>query len=97
MDLATEAITLVFQECETCAAIKPAMQVKYIWNRGWWEGFSYGEAWQIDYIGPLSQTHQDKSYGLIMVEAKTGWLETYPINHATAQNTIFGLERHILW
>ncbi|RMC13315.1 hypothetical protein DUI87_10850 [Hirundo rustica rustica] len=32
-----------------------------------------------------------------MVEATTGWLETYPVPHATAQNTILGLEKQILW
>ncbi|RMB87987.1 hypothetical protein DUI87_35640 [Hirundo rustica rustica] len=32
-----------------------------------------------------------------IVEATTGWLETYPVPHATAQNTILGLEKQILW
>ncbi|RMC21602.1 hypothetical protein DUI87_02469 [Hirundo rustica rustica] len=32
-----------------------------------------------------------------MVEATTGWLETYPVPHATARNTILGLEKQILW
>ncbi|RMC19445.1 hypothetical protein DUI87_04056 [Hirundo rustica rustica] len=32
-----------------------------------------------------------------MVEATTGWLETYPVPHATAWNTILGLEKQILW
>jgi len=32
-----------------------------------------------------------------MVEATTGWLETYPVPHATAQNTILGLEKQVLW
>ncbi|KAK4807227.1 hypothetical protein QYF61_024347, partial [Mycteria americana] len=32
-----------------------------------------------------------------MVEATTGWLETYPVPHATAQNTILGLEKRVLW
>ncbi|RMB88432.1 hypothetical protein DUI87_35201 [Hirundo rustica rustica] len=31
-----------------------------------------------------------------MVEATTGWLETYPVPHATAWNTILGLERQVL-
>ncbi|RMC21191.1 hypothetical protein DUI87_02049 [Hirundo rustica rustica] len=34
---------------------------------------------------------------LTVVEATTGWLETYPVPHATAQNTILGLEKQILW
>ncbi|GAB0207774.1 hypothetical protein GRJ2_003243100 [Grus japonensis] len=38
-----------------------------------------------------------KRYVLTMVEATTGWLETYPVPHATAQNTILGLEKQVLW
>jgi len=32
-----------------------------------------------------------------MVEATTGWLETYSVPHATAQNTILGLVKQVLW
>ncbi|KAK4818029.1 hypothetical protein QYF61_004153 [Mycteria americana] len=32
-----------------------------------------------------------------MVAATTGWLETYPVPHATARNTILGLEKQVLW
>jgi len=32
-----------------------------------------------------------------MVEATTGWLETYPLPHAIAPNTILGLENQVLW
>ncbi|RMC09641.1 hypothetical protein DUI87_13427 [Hirundo rustica rustica] len=32
-----------------------------------------------------------------MVEATTGWLETHPVPHATAWNTILGLEKQVLW
>ncbi|KAM9510004.1 uncharacterized protein ACIB01_019616 [Guaruba guarouba] len=32
-----------------------------------------------------------------MVEATTGWLETYAVPHATARNTTRGLEKQILW
>ncbi|PKU31627.1 hypothetical protein llap_18070 [Limosa lapponica baueri] len=32
-----------------------------------------------------------------MVEATTGWLETYAVSHATARNTILGLEREVQW
>ncbi|KAJ7424396.1 hypothetical protein BTVI_06564 [Pitangus sulphuratus] len=32
-----------------------------------------------------------------MVEATTGWLETHPVPHATARNTILGLEKQVLW
>ncbi|GAB0175917.1 hypothetical protein GRJ2_000056900 [Grus japonensis] len=49
VDLTMEAITQVTHECETCAAVKQATQVKSPWNRGW----QLGEAWQTDYIGPL--------------------------------------------
>ena len=97
VDLTMEAITQVTHECEICAAIKRATRVKSPWNRGRWLGFRYGEAWQIDYIGPLPRTRQGKRYILTMVEATTGWLETFPVNHATARNTILGLERQILW
>ncbi|RMC19705.1 hypothetical protein DUI87_03269 [Hirundo rustica rustica] len=55
-----------------------------------------GEAWQVDYI-TLPQTRQGKRYVLTMVEATTGWLETYPVPHATARNTILSLEKQILW
>ncbi|KAK4822913.1 hypothetical protein QYF61_023276, partial [Mycteria americana] len=88
VELTMEAITQVTHECETCAAIKQATQGL---------GFQYGEAWQIDYIGPLPPTCQGKHYTLTMVEATTGWLETYPVNHATAQNNILGLEKQIVW
>ncbi|RMC03396.1 hypothetical protein DUI87_20593 [Hirundo rustica rustica] len=42
-------------------------------------------------------TCSGKRYVLTMVEATTGWLETYPVPHATAWNTILGLEKQILW
>ena len=45
----------------------------------------------------LPQTHQGKRCVLTMVEAATGWLETYPVPHATARNTILGLEKQVLW
>ena len=32
-----------------------------------------------------------------MVEATAEWLETYAVPHATAQNTILGLEKQVLW
>ncbi|RMB97385.1 hypothetical protein DUI87_26113 [Hirundo rustica rustica] len=77
-------------DCETCAAIKQAKRVKPLWYGGRWSKYKYGEAWQIDYI-TLPQTRQGKRYVLTMVEATTGWLETYPVPHATARNTILGL------
>ncbi|RMC19971.1 hypothetical protein DUI87_00816 [Hirundo rustica rustica] len=38
-----------------------------------------------------------KHYVLTIVEATTRWLETYPVPHATAQNTILGLKKQVLW
>ena len=32
-----------------------------------------------------------------LVEATTGWLETYPVPHVTARNTIPGLGKQVLW
>ncbi|RMB88954.1 hypothetical protein DUI87_34662 [Hirundo rustica rustica] len=79
-----------------CAAIKQAKRVKPLWYGGRWSKYKYGEAWQIDYI-TLPQTRQGKRYLLTIVEATTGWLETYPVPHATARNTILGLEKQVLW
>ncbi|RMC19129.1 hypothetical protein DUI87_03733 [Hirundo rustica rustica] len=91
-----DSISQVIHNCETCAAIKQAKRVKPLWYGGRWLKYRYGEAWQIDYI-TLPQTHQGKHYVLTMVEATTGWLETYPVPHATARNTILGLEKQVLW
>ncbi|GAB0207853.1 hypothetical protein GRJ2_003251000 [Grus japonensis] len=96
VDLSMEAISQVIHQCETCAAIKQAKRVKPLWYGGRWWKYKYGEAWQIDYI-TLPQTRQGKRYVLTMVEATTGWLETYPVPHATARNTILGLEKQVLW
>ncbi|RMC19288.1 hypothetical protein DUI87_03895 [Hirundo rustica rustica] len=83
MDLSVDNISQVIHNCETCAAIKQAKRVKPLWYGGRWLKYRYGEAWQIDYI-TLPQTHQGKRYVLTMVEVTTGWLETYPVPHATA-------------
>ncbi|GAB0207863.1 hypothetical protein GRJ2_003252000 [Grus japonensis] len=96
VDLSMEAISQVIHQCETRAAIKQAKRVKPLWYGGQWLKYKYGEAWQIDYI-TLPQTRQGKCYVLTMVEATTGWLETYPVPHATARNTILGLEKQVLW
>jgi len=45
----------------------------------------------------LPETRQGKCYVLTMVEATTRWLETYPVPHAAAQNTILDLEKQVLW
>ncbi|RMB89488.1 hypothetical protein DUI87_34126 [Hirundo rustica rustica] len=91
-----DSISQVIHDCETCAAIKQAKRMKPLWYGGRWSKYKYGEAWQIDYI-TLPQTRQGKRYVLTMVEATTGWLETYPVPHATARNTILGLEKQVLW
>ncbi|RMC00280.1 hypothetical protein DUI87_22887 [Hirundo rustica rustica] len=96
VDLTLDSISQVIHDCETCAAIKQAKRVKPLWYGGQWSKYKYGEAWQIDYI-TLPQTRQGKRYVLTMVEATTGWLETYPVPHATARNTILGLEKQVLW
>ncbi|GAB0203588.1 hypothetical protein GRJ2_002824400 [Grus japonensis] len=96
VDLSMDAISQVIHQCETCAAIKQAKRVKPLWYGGRWLKYKYGEAWQIDYI-TLPQTCQGKRYVLTMVEATTGWLETYPVPHATARNTILGLAKQVLW
>lgn len=42
--------------------------------------------WQVDHIS-LPQTQHSKCHMLTLVEATTGWLETYAMPHATSQNT----------
>ncbi|KAK4816240.1 hypothetical protein QYF61_013648, partial [Mycteria americana] len=84
-----DTIAQVMHECDTCAAIKPGKRLKPLWYGGRWLKYKYGEAWQIGYI-TLPQTRQGKCHVLTMVEATTGWLETYPVPHATAWNTILG-------
>ncbi|KAF4804518.1 hypothetical protein TURU_007142 [Turdus rufiventris] len=94
VNLTMDSISQVIHDCDTCAAIKQAKQVKPLWYGGRWSKYKYGEAWQIDYI-TLPQTRQGKCYVLTMVEATTGCLETCPVPHATAGNTIFGLEKQV--
>ncbi|RMC02446.1 hypothetical protein DUI87_20839 [Hirundo rustica rustica] len=99
----TEGWTLLWTTSHrSSTTVRPALQskqakrVKPLWYGGRWLKYRYGEAWQIDYI-TLPQTRQGKRYVLTMVEATTGWLETYPVPHATARNTILGLEKQVLW
>ncbi|KAF4803357.1 hypothetical protein TURU_016966 [Turdus rufiventris] len=96
VDLTMDSISLVIHDCETCTAIKQAKRVKPLWYGGHWSKYKYGEAWQIDYI-TLPQTRLGKRYVLTIVEATTRWLETYPVPHATALNTIEDLEEQVLW
>ncbi|KAF4805515.1 hypothetical protein TURU_000688 [Turdus rufiventris] len=85
-----DSISQVIHDCETCAAIKQAKQVKPLWYGGHWSKYKYGEAWQIDYI-TLPETRQGKRYILTVVEATTGWLENYPVPHATARTPSWAL------
>ncbi|RMC19716.1 hypothetical protein DUI87_03280 [Hirundo rustica rustica] len=91
VDLTMDSISQVIHDCETCAAIKQAKRVKPLWYGGRWSKYKYGDAWQIDYI-TLPQTRQGKRYVLTMVEATTGWLETYPVPHATARTPSWALK-----
>ncbi|RMC09664.1 hypothetical protein DUI87_13450 [Hirundo rustica rustica] len=91
VDLTMDSISQVIHDCETCAAIKQAKRVKPLWYGGRWSKYKYGEAWQVDYI-TLPQTRQGKRYVLTMVEATTGWLETYPVPHATARTPSWALK-----
>ncbi|GAB0207085.1 hypothetical protein GRJ2_003174100 [Grus japonensis] len=73
LDLTVDAIAQVIHECETCAAIKQAKQVKPLWYGGRWLKYKYGETWQIDYI-TLPQTCQGRNYVLTMVKTTPdGW------------------------
>ncbi|KAF4798910.1 uncharacterized protein TURU_059513 [Turdus rufiventris] len=90
------SISQVIHDCDTCAAINQAKQVKSLWYGGRWSKHKYGEVLQIDY-NARPQTHQGKCYVLTMVEATIGWLETYPVPHANAWNIILGLEKQVLW
>jgi len=87
VDFTVDAIAQVIHECETCAAIKQAKQVKPQWYGGQWLKNKYGGSWEMDYI-TLPQTCQGKCYVLTMVEATTGWLETYLVPYATAWSTV---------
>ena len=90
VDLTMDAIAQVIHDCETCAIIKQAKRMKPLWEEGRWQKYKYGEAWQVDCI-TLPQSHSGKHYVLTMVEATTGWLETYPGPH-----TPYCLEQHII-
>jgi len=91
-----DAIAQVIHDCETRALIKQATRMKPLWEEGGWQKYKYGEAWQVDYI-TLPQSCSGKRYVLTMVEATTGWLETYAVPYATAQNIVLGLEKQVLW
>jgi len=45
----------------------------------------------------VPQTRQGKRYVLTMVEAITGWLETYPVPHANPPEYHPGPEKQVLW
>ena len=94
-DLSMDTIAQVIHECETCAAIQQAKQVKPQWYGGRWLKYKYGEAWQIDYI-TLPQTHQGKHHVLTILY-KYKWLETHPVPHATTWNSVLSLGKQVLW
>ncbi|KAJ7417530.1 hypothetical protein WISP_63891 [Willisornis vidua] len=96
VDLTMDNVSQVIRDCDMCAAIKQTKRAKPLWYGGQWLKYRYWEAWQVDYI-TLPQTLQGKHYVLTMVEATTGWLEIYPVPHATAWNTILGFEKQVLW
>jgi len=53
-------------------------------------------------LGRLTTSHCHKpakasAMCFTMVEATTGWLETYPVPHASTRNTILGLQKQVLW
>jgi len=74
-----DTIALIIHECEMCAVIKHAKQMKTLWYGELSLKYRYEEAWQVDYIS-LSQTYHGKCYVLTMVEATTRWIETYPMS-----------------
>ena len=92
VDLTMDAIAQVIHDCETCAIIKQAKRIKPLWEEGRWQKFKYGEAWQIDYI-TLPQSRNGKRYVLTMVEATTGWLETYALHFGLINKFVVPLER----
>ena len=85
-----DAMAQVIHECETCAAIKQAKQLKPQQYGEQWLKYKHEEAWQIDNI-TLPQSPQGKIHVLTIVEVTIGWLETHPVILATTQNTILGL------
>ncbi|PKU35260.1 hypothetical protein llap_14435 [Limosa lapponica baueri] len=96
MKLLKEKVNQVnLQRLSTIAEIKQAKRLKPMWYGEQWLKYKYGEAWHIDYI-TLPQTRQGKRYVLTMVEVNIRWLETYALPHATARNTILGLEKQVL-
>lgn len=72
----------------TCDAIKQAKQMKPLLYGEWWLKCKCEEAWQIDYI---------TLPWFVVVEASTVWLETHPVLHVAACNTILGLKRQAPW
>jgi len=96
VDLTLDTTAQVIHSREMCAAIKRAKRIKPLWYGGRRLKYKYGEAWQLDCIA-LPQTRQGQSYVLTGVEATTGRLETYPVPHATARNTVLGTEKRVLW
>lgn len=76
--------------------VKRAKHIKPLWYGGLRLNYTYGETWQVDYFS-LTQICHGKHHVLTVVKQPTRWLETYPVPHATAQNTILSLEKQVLW
>jgi len=64
------------------ATVKQAKRMKPLWEEEQWQKYKYGEAWQVDHV-TLPRIHDGKCNVLTVVEATTGWLETYAVPHAT--------------
>ncbi|GAB0185532.1 hypothetical protein GRJ2_001018500 [Grus japonensis] len=88
VDLTMDTITQVIHECETCSAIKQAKWLKPLWYGGQWLKYTYGEAWQIDYI-TLPQTCQGKSHRRGVIERFGGHLAPSEVQPTTATDNIF--------
>lgn len=83
VDLTMDAIAQIIHECETCTALKQAKRIMPLWYGGQWQKYKY---W-----GSLAGWITSHSHKLTMAnaiclqwwKATTGWLETYPVPHAT--------------
>ncbi|KAK4826310.1 hypothetical protein QYF61_007157, partial [Mycteria americana] len=85
VDLTMDTIAQVIHECETCAAVKKVKWLKPLW---------YGGRW-LKHKLIIAHSHKPTK-AIAIVEGTTGWLETCPVPHATAQNTVLSLEMQVL-
>lgn len=99
-DWGTESITQVIHQCEMCCHQASQMSEISLEKRvagfpTWW-GLANWLPWTTA-MNMARYMPRWESHILTMVEATIGWLETYPVSCATAQNTILGLKIHIFW